>query len=150
RADGREAQAARHLGRAVPPRVDPHHVGDEADRELPHALPHRRPARGARGREHGSRMIVTAIGRAVEREDLSEDLANASMEQILAGEAPAAQIAALAISLRMRGETPEEIAGMARAMRQRVPPLRTRRAPLMDTCGTGGSEPQGGVKFNIS
>jgi len=95
-------------------------------------------------------MIVTAIGRAVERENLSEDLARASMEQILAGEATAAQIAALAISLRMKGETAEEIAGMARAMRLRVPPLRTRRSPLMDTCGTGGSEPTGGVKFNIS
>ena len=95
-------------------------------------------------------MIVTAIGRAVERENLSEDLARASMEQILAGEATAAQIAALAISMRMKGETPEEIAGMARAMRQRVPPMRTRRAPLVDTCGTGGSEPTGGVKFNIS
>jgi anthranilate phosphoribosyltransferase len=95
-------------------------------------------------------MIVSAIGRAVGREDLSEELAKASMEQILAGEATAAQIAALAISLRMKGETAEEIAGMARAMRQRVPPLRTRRSPLMDTCGTGGSEPAGGVKFNIS
>ena len=95
-------------------------------------------------------MIVSAIGRAVGREDLSEELAKASMEQILAGEATSAQIAALAISLRMKGETAEEIAGMARAMRQRVPPLRTRRSPLMDTCGTGGSEPAGGVKFNIS
>jgi anthranilate phosphoribosyltransferase len=95
-------------------------------------------------------MIVTAIGRAVERQNLSEDLARASMEQILAGEATAAQIAALAIALRMKGETAEEITGMARAMRQRVPPLRTRRSPLMDTCGTGGSEPAGGVKFNIS
>jgi anthranilate phosphoribosyltransferase len=95
-------------------------------------------------------MIVTAIGRAVEREHLSEELAHASMEQILAGDATAAQIAALAISLRMKGETADEIAGMARAMRQRVPPLRTRRSPLMDTCGTGGSEPAGGVKFNIS
>jgi anthranilate phosphoribosyltransferase len=95
-------------------------------------------------------MIVTAIGRAVERENLSEDLARASMEQILGGEATAAQIAALAIALRMKGEVPEEIAGMARAMRQRVPPLRTRRSPLMDTCGTGGSEPAGGTKFNVS
>ena len=95
-------------------------------------------------------MIVTAIGRAVERENLSEDLARASMEQILGGEATAAQIAALAIALRMKGEVAEEIAGMARAMRQRVPPLRTRRSPLMDTCGTGGSEPAGGTKFNVS
>jgi len=95
-------------------------------------------------------MILTAIGRAVERENLSEELARASMEQILAGEATTAQIAALAIALRMKGEVAEEIAGMARAMRQRVPPLRTRRSPLMDTCGTGGSEPAGGVKFNVS
>src|SRR5262249_5890298 len=83
-------------------------------------------------------------------EDLSGELAQSSMEQILAGEATAAQIAALAIALRMKGETAEEIAGMARAMRQRVPPLRTRRAPLMDTCGTGGGGPAGHSKFNIS
>ena len=95
-------------------------------------------------------MIQTAIARAVAREDLSRDLAQASMEQILAGEATAAQIAALAIALRMKGETPDEIAGMAEAMRRRVPPLRTRRAPLIDTCGTGGSESSGVSKFNIS
>jgi anthranilate phosphoribosyltransferase len=70
------------------------------------------------------------------------------MEQILAGEATAAQIAALAIALRMKGETADEIAGMAQAMRDRVPPLRTRRSPLLDTCGTGGGD--AGSKFNIS
>ncbi len=58
-------------------------------------------------------MIVSAIARAVAREHLSGELARASMEQILAGEATAAQIAALAIALRMKGETAEEIAGMA-------------------------------------
>ncbi len=93
-------------------------------------------------------MIVSAIARAVARENLSGELARASMEQILAGEATAAQIAALAIALRMKGETPEEIAGMAQAMRNRVPPLRTRRSPLVDTCGTGGGD--AGSKFNIS
>ncbi len=95
-------------------------------------------------------MIQTAIARAVAREDLSRDLARASMEQILAGEATAAQIAALAIALRMKGETSEEIAGMAEAMRLRVPPMRTRRSPLIDTCGTGGSELGANAKFNIS
>jgi len=102
-------------------------------------------------------VILSAIARAVAREDLSADLARAAMEQILAGEATAAQIAALAIALRMKGETAEEIAGMAQAMRQRVPPLRTRRSPLMDTCGTGGGDAAGGPgasqaspKFNIS
>ena len=95
-------------------------------------------------------MIVSAIGRAVGREDLSRELALASMEQILAGEATAAQIAALAIALRMKGETADEITGMAEAMRQRVPQLRTRRSPLLDTCGTGGGDTGGGSKFNIS
>ena len=93
-------------------------------------------------------MILSAIARAVAREHLSGELARASMEQILAGEATAAQIAALAIALRMKGETPEEIAGMAQAMRDRVPPLRTRRSPLLDTCGTGGGD--AGSKFNVS
>ena len=93
-------------------------------------------------------MIVSAIARAVGREDLSRELARASMEQILNGDATGAQIAALAIALRMKGETTEEITGMAEAMRLRVPPLHTRRAPLLDTCGTGGGD--AGSKFNIS
>lgn len=92
-------------------------------------------------------MIQSAIARAVQRENLSQELARASMEQILAGEATPAQIAALAVALRMKGETPEEIAGMAQAMRDRVPPIRTRRSPLLDTCGTGGDN---AGTFNIS
>src|SRR5262245_34237281 len=72
------------------------------------------------------------------------------MEQVLAGEATPAQIAALAIALRMKGETADEIGGMAQAMRDRVPPMRTRRSPLIDTCGTGGSDLAGHGKFNVS
>ena len=92
-------------------------------------------------------MIPTAIARAVAREDLSRETARAAMEQILAGEATPAQIAALAVALRMKGETPDEIAGMAEAMRLRVPPLRSLRTPLLDTCGTGGDN---AGTFNIS
>ena len=92
-------------------------------------------------------LIQSAIARTVQREDLSQELARASMEQILAGEATPAQIAALAVALRMKGETPDEIAGMAEAMRARVPPIRTRRSPLLDTCGTGGDN---AGTFNIS
>ena len=92
-------------------------------------------------------MIQTAIARAVSGKELDRELARASMEQILAGEASPAQIGALAVSLRMKGETPEEIAGMADAMRKRVAPLRTRRRPLLDTCGTGGDS---AGTFNIS
>jgi anthranilate phosphoribosyltransferase len=92
-------------------------------------------------------MIQTAIARAVAGEDLPRELASASMEQILSGEATPAQIAALAIALRMKGETPTEIAGMAEALRRRLEPIRTRRAPLVDTCGTGGDS---AGTFNIS
>lgn len=92
-------------------------------------------------------MIQSAIARAVAHEPLSRELARVVMEQILAGEATPSQIAAMAIALRMKGETAEEIAGLAEAMRQRVPPLRTRRAPLLDTCGTGGDN---AGTFNIS
>jgi anthranilate phosphoribosyltransferase len=83
----------------------------------------------------------------VQKEALSIDLARAAMEQILAGEATPAQIGAFAVSMRMKGETPDEIAGMAEAMRRRVPPIRTRRHPLLDTCGTGGDN---AGTFNIS
>ena len=92
-------------------------------------------------------MIQTAIGRAVQREDLTRELARTTMEQVLAGEATPAQIAAFAVALRMKGETADEVAGMAEAMRQRVPPIRSRRAPLLDTCGTGGDN---AGTFNIS
>ncbi len=92
-------------------------------------------------------MIQSAIGRAVMKDDLTRDLARAAMEQILAGEATPAQISALAVALRMKGETPDEIAGMAEAMRRRVAPIRTRRSPLLDTCGTGGDN---AGTFNIS
>lgn len=95
----------------------------------------------------GAAMIQTAIARAVKGEALSQDLARATMEQILAGDATPAQIGAFAVALRMKGESPEEIAGMAQAMRARVPPIRTRKSPLIDTCGTGGDN---AGTFNIS
>src|SRR5215831_11942387 len=81
------------------------------------------------------------------REDLSRDLARTAMEQVLEGQASPAQIGALAVAMRMKGETTPEIAGMAEAMRRRVPPLHTRRSPLLDTCGTGGDN---AGTFNIS
>ncbi|MFI5371004.1 MAG: anthranilate phosphoribosyltransferase [Candidatus Eisenbacteria bacterium] len=92
-------------------------------------------------------MIQSALAQVVEGRSLSRDQARATMEQILAGEATASQIAGLAIALRMKGETPEELAGMAEAMRERMAPIRTRRTGLLDTCGTGGDNSH---TFNIS
>ncbi|HYM81226.1 MAG TPA: anthranilate phosphoribosyltransferase [Candidatus Limnocylindria bacterium] len=92
-------------------------------------------------------MIRSTIAQVVDRHDLTGEQARAAMEQVLAGEATPSQIAGFAVALRMKGETPEEIAGMAEAMRRRVAPIRTRRSPLLDTCGTGGDN---AGTFNIS
>ncbi|HTR96506.1 MAG TPA: anthranilate phosphoribosyltransferase [Candidatus Acidoferrales bacterium] len=91
--------------------------------------------------------MQTAIARAVAGENLTREQARHTMEQILAGEATPSQIAGLAVALRMKGETMDEIAGMAEAMRALVPPLHAKRAPLLDTCGTGGDN---AGTFNIS
>lgn len=92
-------------------------------------------------------MIQTALAQAVDGHSLTLEQARAAMEQILAGEATPSQIAGLAIALRMKGETAEELAGMALAMRERLAPIRTRRSGLLDTCGTGGDNSH---TFNIS
>jgi len=69
------------------------------------------------------------------------------MTQVMAGEATPAQIAALLVALRMKGETGSELTGFAKVMRENVVPVKTNRPNLIDTCGTGGDT----VKtFNIS
>jgi len=69
-----------------------------------------------------------------------------AMGSVMDGEATQAQLAALLVALRMRGETVDELAGFVKAMRERV--LRV-QAPedAVDTCGTGGD---GSNTFNIS
>jgi anthranilate phosphoribosyltransferase len=71
-----------------------------------------------------------------------------AMEAILAGEATPTQIAALAMGLRVRGESASELAAAARVLRRRsTPPPRRSTGPLLDTCGTGGD---GAGSFNVS
>lgn len=71
------------------------------------------------------------------------------MNQIMAGDATEAQIAAYLMALRMKGETRSEISGSARAMRANATRIPTRVEPdrLLDTCGTGGDN---SGTFNIS
>jgi len=69
------------------------------------------------------------------------------MNEIMSGDATPAQIAAFLVSMRMKGETVEEITGCARIMREKVTRLNPKRRPLVDTCGTGGD---GANTFNIS
>ena len=77
---------------------------------------------------------------------LPAPLATAAMEELMDGAAPPTQVAALLAMLRVRGETPEELAAFARVMRARVVPV---EAPdgAVDLCGTGAD---GSGSFNIS
>ena len=91
-------------------------------------------------------MIREAIGTAVEGKSLTVDEAAGVMEEIMSGEATPAQIAAFVTALRIKGETSEEIAGMARVMRANVLKVEY-PGPLVDVVGTGGD---GLNTFNIS
>ena len=91
-------------------------------------------------------MIAEAIAKLVEGDDLTEPEAGACMDEIMAEQATAAQFGAFVIALRLKGETVDEITGMARTMRDKA--LRVRfDGPLLDTCGTGGD---GKATFNAS
>ena len=83
-------------------------------------------------------MIVGALQDLLDGRDLTRDRARAVMNQIMSGEATEAQIGGFLVALRVKGETADEIAGFAEAMREHVVPVRTRRDDLVDTAGTGG------------
>lgn len=80
-----------------------------------------------------------------------DDLSRAEMEHLFGllmdGQIPDSLKAALLVALAMKGESAEEVAGAAEAMRRRVVAVSTRRENLVDTCGTGGD---GKGSFNIS
>jgi anthranilate phosphoribosyltransferase len=92
-------------------------------------------------------MIHSALRALIEGRDLDEDEATAAIEEVLSGEASAAQIAALATALRMKGETVTEIKSAARALRRRCEPLEAQPGIVLDTCGTGGGPVS---TFNVS
>jgi anthranilate phosphoribosyltransferase len=92
-------------------------------------------------------MIKDAIGKLVEKIDLSEKEAEETMLEIMDGAATPAQIAAYLMALRMKGETVDEIAGSARAMRARATRLHAAASLVVDTCGTGGDRAH---TFNVS
>jgi anthranilate synthase/phosphoribosyltransferase len=106
--------------------------------------------------EHGKRMLANflelkwdvpevdelavgkeAIAAVVAGNDLTQEQAAEAMGQLMSGRATPAQIGAFLTGLRLKGETVEEIAGMALAMRERAARIRV-EGPLLDTCGTGG------------
>ncbi len=91
-------------------------------------------------------MIREAIQTLVSGRSLSADEAAAVMGEIMQGEATPAQFGAFVTALRIKGETAEEIIGLARITRAKAIPV-TISKPAVDTCGTGGD---GLSTFNIS
>jgi anthranilate phosphoribosyltransferase len=93
-----------------------------------------------------SEHVRAALASVVEGHSLSMDEARLAMGDVMDGEATPAQLAALLVALRMRGETVEELAGFASAMRERVVRVQA-PAGAVDVVGTGGD---GSGTFNIS
>jgi anthranilate phosphoribosyltransferase len=92
-------------------------------------------------------MIQQALQRVLDGHDLGRGETREVMDEIMRGEATPAQIGGFLVALRVKGETPDEIAGCAEAMREHVMPVRPRRDDLVDTAGTGGD---GACTINIS
>lgn len=90
-------------------------------------------------------ILTGAIDRLAGREDLSADESARVLRVIMEGEATSAQTAAFLIALRTKGETVEEIAGLARTLRELSVKVEAGE-DLVDTAGTGGGRPT----FNVS
>jgi anthranilate phosphoribosyltransferase len=91
--------------------------------------------------------VQEALGRLLDGHDLSRDEARAVMNEVMEGDATPAQIGGFLVALRLKGETADEIAGCAEAMREHVLAVRPSRDDLVDTAGTGGD---GASTINIS
>jgi anthranilate phosphoribosyltransferase len=93
-------------------------------------------------------MISELTQKMIDRVDLTEQEARGAMEEIMAGQATDAQIAAFLVALRMKGETAPELIGFARVMREKAERFWEGDAlPVLDTAGTGGDR---SGTFNIS
>jgi anthranilate phosphoribosyltransferase len=85
--------------------------------------------------------------RLMRGEDLRREEAARLLDALLEGEATDAQIAAALVALAVKGETVEELVGMAQAMRARAVRINSRHACFIDTAGTGSSHAKA---FNVS
>jgi anthranilate phosphoribosyltransferase len=93
-------------------------------------------------------MIIEAIQKLVEKQDLTAEEARASMQELMSGQVSEAQIAGFLTSLRMKGETAAELVAFATVMREKAEPFWDGNPlEVLDTCGTGGDR---SGTFNIS
>jgi anthranilate phosphoribosyltransferase len=91
-------------------------------------------------------VLTSAIDALASRRDLSADETAGVLAEIMHGQASETQIAAFLIALRTKGETVDELVGLARTMRELAAHVPSTRADLLDTAGTGG----GRRTFNVS
>jgi anthranilate phosphoribosyltransferase len=91
-------------------------------------------------------VLTRAIDRLAAREDLSTEDTAAVLAEIMGGNASEVETAAVLIALRTKGETVDELVGLASTMRRFAAPVTTGRDDLIDTAGTGG----GRQTFNVS
>jgi anthranilate phosphoribosyltransferase len=87
------------------------------------------------------------LGRVSGGGNLSFDEMSESIDSIMRGEWQEDEIGLLLTALAAKGETIDEVAGAAAAMRRHMTPIRSTRARILDTCGTGGG---GSQVFNVS
>jgi anthranilate phosphoribosyltransferase len=90
--------------------------------------------------------LTRAVDALASRRDLSADETAEVLAEIMHGEVSEVQIAAFLIALRTKGETVEELTGLARTMRALAAHVPSTRGELLDTAGTGG----GRSSFNVS
>ena len=92
-------------------------------------------------------LIQKAINKLIDGKDLTRQESKKIMHLIMNGEGTDAQISAFLVALRMKGETVDEIAGAAEAMKSKATRIKSRYENIVDTCGTGGDSLH---TFNIS
>jgi anthranilate phosphoribosyltransferase len=92
-------------------------------------------------------MLHSAIERVEAGHDLSIDEVVAAFHEIICGRSAEEDIARLLLALNRKGPSVSEVAGAAIALRRKMTPIRSQRAALLDTCGTGGDQLR---TFNIS
>jgi anthranilate phosphoribosyltransferase len=92
-------------------------------------------------------MLRDTLPRLIRGDNLTQDEARRLMMHVMAGDAGAAETAALLTALTMKGETVDEVAGFAQAMREGAEPFPAVEGMTVDTCGTGGDK---SGTFNIS
>src|SRR5918996_442981 len=79
-----------------------------------------------------------ALDKVLASSDLTSDESAAALDEIVTGDVDPSLIAAFLVALRMKGESPEEVAGLAQTMRANAVAVEPKATGLVDTCGTGG------------